>query len=286
MPYTAGSRWSVARWTSWIRRAMKNGVIATNLDLQPEGACSRIQVAQRHLGIGLIGRIEEDGHARRVRHQLAQKRQPLRRQLDDEKVDAGQVAARPCEARHQPVPDRVVPDIEDDGSRRGRCLGRERRGHAPGCDNHGNAAANKVGRQRRQALKLIVGPAVFDRQVFALDIAGILEALTESAHRLHVSLGRLRMQEADDRHCWLLRPRRKWPRGCRTAECCDELPTPHGLCPQAEDHTLPHHSKKPCCASQQYFTADRQLWVNRATSGTGSDFRVSPKSDQIAALSK
>jgi hypothetical protein len=30
-----------------------------------------------------------------------------------------------------------------------------------------------IGRQRRQSLNLIVGPAVFDRQVFALDITGL-----------------------------------------------------------------------------------------------------------------
>src|SRR5262245_28388343 len=38
--------------------------------------------------------------------------------------------------------------------------------------------------QRRRSLNLIVGPAI-RRPGFALDIAGILEALAESAHRLY-----------------------------------------------------------------------------------------------------
>lgn len=40
------------------------------------------------------GRIDEDGHARHTWHQLTQELQALRRQLEHENVDAGQIAAR------------------------------------------------------------------------------------------------------------------------------------------------------------------------------------------------
>jgi len=45
----------------------------------------------------------------------------------------------------------------------------------------GDPAANEVGRQRRQPIHLILGPAVFNRDVLALDIAGVLQALAERA---------------------------------------------------------------------------------------------------------
>ena len=59
--------------------------------------------------------------------QLAQQSQPLRRQLGDEKIDAGRIAARPVEAGDQAELDGVVADAEHDRDRRGRRLGRERR---------------------------------------------------------------------------------------------------------------------------------------------------------------
>ena len=50
-------------------------------------------------------------------------------------------------------------------------------------DDHGDLAANQIGRQLRQSIELTLRPAVFDRHVLALDIAGILEALTKAARR-------------------------------------------------------------------------------------------------------
>ena len=98
-----------------------------------------------------------------------------------EKIDPCQVAARPGEAGDKTKPDRVFGDDEDDGDRRGCRLGRERRSGTSGRDDHGDLSANQFGRQRRQSIDLILGPAVFDRHVLALDIAGVLQALAKCA---------------------------------------------------------------------------------------------------------
>ena len=103
------------------------GAGVEDLDLQPHGASSRLHVSQRGLGIRSIGRIDEHGNTSGCGHQLTQEFQPLCRQLGREKIDARQVAARPGEARDKTKPDRVFGDTEDDGDRRGCCLGRERR---------------------------------------------------------------------------------------------------------------------------------------------------------------
>ena len=51
-------------------------------------------------------------------------------------------------------------------------------------DDHGDPSANQIGRQRRQPIDLILGPAVFDRDVLALDIAGFLQALAKCAQTI------------------------------------------------------------------------------------------------------
>jgi hypothetical protein len=87
-------------------------------------------------------------------------------------------------------PPRVFVDDEDDRDRRGCRLGREHRGRGDGGD-HGGPSANKFGRQRRQSIHLILGPAVFERHILALDITGVFQALAKCAQRVLVAPGDL-----------------------------------------------------------------------------------------------
>src|SRR5262249_1090128 len=107
--------------------------------------------------------------------------QPLRRQFTADKVDACRVAARPWDASDEPELDWVFGEDEDNGDRRGRRLGCKRRSVAA-CDDYRNLSANQFERQLLQPVVFALGPAVFDRNVFALDKAGLLQALTKSSH--------------------------------------------------------------------------------------------------------
>ena len=73
-----------------------------------------------------------------------------------------------------------VDAVEDDRNRRGRRLCRQRRRSAT-ADNHGHLTANQIGRQCRQSIVFALRPAIFDRHVPALDIAGFAQALAERA---------------------------------------------------------------------------------------------------------
>ena len=150
-----------------------------DLDLQPHGASGRFHVSQRSLGVRGIARIDEHSHASGSRYQFTQKFQPFCRQLADEKIDARQVAARPGEAGDETKPDRVFGDAEDDRNRRGCCFGRERRSGPPLATMTRDLPANQVGRQLRQPIESALRPAVDDRNVLALDVAGFLQALAE-----------------------------------------------------------------------------------------------------------
>src|SRR5262249_23538895 len=67
-------------------------------------------------------------------------------------------------------------------------------------------------------------PAVFDRYVLAVDIAGFLQALTECSYHRDIPARRCAVEESDHRH-QLLRPRRERPRR-RASEKRNEIAPP------------------------------------------------------------
>ena len=157
------------------------GAGVEDLDLQPHGASSRFHVSHRGLRIGSTAGLTST--ATRAAAGTSSRSSSSRFAANSriEKIDTCQVAARPGEAGDETKPDRVFADGEDDGDRRGCRLGRQRRIGTSGRGDHGDLSANQFGRQRRQSIDLILGPAVFDRHVLALDIAGVFEALAECA---------------------------------------------------------------------------------------------------------
>jgi len=104
----------------------------------------------------------------------------------------------------------MLPPGRADG--RGGALSRERRNGTSARSDHGDASVDQLGRQLRQSLHLIVGEAVFDRHVLALDITRILQALAESTERLAERIRRLAVKDPYDRDRHLLRARGKRPR--------------------------------------------------------------------------
>ena len=52
---------------------------------------------------------------------------------------------------------------------------------------------------------------------------------------------RIGPQPADQGEVTLLRARRERPNGRRAGKTGDEVASPHGCCPRAEDNTLAHH---------------------------------------------
>ena len=88
---------------------------------------------------------------------------------------------------------------EDDRNRCGRRLCGQRRRSAIR-DDHGHLAAHQIGRQRRQSIVLAVRPAVFDRDVLALDITGLFQAADGRPPRWLGSRRAPAVKEPDHRH--------------------------------------------------------------------------------------
>src|SRR5262249_52937477 len=87
-------------------------------------------------------------------------------------------------------------------------------------------AANQLGSQRRQPLIVVFRPAVFDRQVVTLDVAGFAQSLTERGSKRPPGGLRARAEEANHRHRLLLRAGGQRP-GRSTAEQRYEIATFH-----------------------------------------------------------
>jgi hypothetical protein len=92
---------------------------------------------------------------------------------------------------------------EDNGDRCGCLLRGECRGRRCG-RNHGDAPANQIGRKLWQSIDLTVSPAVFERNILAFDVSGLLEALPKSAQIIREGLKRCRVQKSNHRHRPLL----------------------------------------------------------------------------------
>src|SRR5262249_49700292 len=120
-------------------------------------------------------------------------------------------AARSGKAGDKTEPDRVFGGDEHDGDRRGYRLGSERwiRG---GRGDHSDPSLHQVRRQLWKSIELILGPAVFNGHVLALDVAAILQALAKCAQTIRHRVRRSGVKKPDHRHRRLLRPRRERPR--------------------------------------------------------------------------
>src|SRR5262249_12400887 len=106
-----------------------------------------------------------------------------------------QVASRPIEARNKPELHGVSADGEHDWDVGGRSLSRESRKHAR-CDDYSHSKLDQISRQRWQPVSLVSRPAIFDHQVPAFNIAGLVQAPPEAG------------QPATLRHSRPKRPRR------------------------------------------------------------------------------
>jgi hypothetical protein len=88
-------------------------------------------------------------------------------------------------------------------------------------------SADQIGHQCRHAIVLALQPVVLDRHVLAFDIAAFTKALAERGRITRVGMERLSANNADHRHCRLLRARCERPRDGRAAETQDELAPSH-----------------------------------------------------------
>jgi hypothetical protein len=151
---------------------------------------SRSVLGIPQLGIRVrINRIYEHSNRRGVRNQLMQQPQPLRFHAGGELADARRIPPGTVEAGDEAKFDRISADREDDRDRRGCGLCSERYGVAARGDDHCYPTADKICCQRRQSIELTLSPAVFDRDVVAVNVADFNDALTKRRYKVGRTFG-------------------------------------------------------------------------------------------------
>jgi hypothetical protein len=154
-----------------------------------------------------MSRLDESREPRGVGRELAQKRQPLCRDLRRERGDPRRVAAGAAQARHEPELDGRIGDQEEDREAPGRSLRGDRSRRARERRDDCDAAGDQVSRHLRQLRLLPLCPAELDRDVLPLDKACVLQPFAEAGDAFRVGLGRAGVQKPDHRKTALLRGR-------------------------------------------------------------------------------
>src|SRR5262249_48205012 len=122
--------------------------------------------------------------------------------------------------------DRVLAKAKGDRDRRGRSFGRKR-GRITNRSYNGDATADEIGHERRQAGVSAAEPVVLDDRVLALYVAAFAEAFAKRGCNACGTIERSTADQANHRHRRLLCACCERPRCCRTAEQSHELATFH-----------------------------------------------------------
>jgi hypothetical protein len=202
--------------------------------LPPNSATCRFNAAQLHVEFRLVG-VSQHGDGGGFGSELVQKTQLLGGQIGLSEDHASRIATRPIETGDQPGSDRIETHSEDDRNR-GAC-----RFYTQCCNSvrndHSRPSADEFCRHPWNPIMLIVGPAILDSDVLALDESGLVQALSERTDK-RLGAGRRRgAKETDHRHRRLLRLRNERPRG-RAAEKRDEIAPLH-LCAHSITSSAP-----------------------------------------------
>jgi hypothetical protein len=120
---------------------------------------------------------------------------------------------------------------------------------------------------------LRVRPAVFDRDVATLEIAGFSEALLNRFDKARVGTRRYAAEDSDRWYCRLLRARRERPRCCRAAE--QRVRAYSGL---GWDITTPLREERRC-ASQQSCALMSQMGQERRIGAVRNISALPPRAD-------
>src|SRR5439155_22108680 len=99
----------------------------------------------------------------------------------------------------------------------------------------------ELGRQRRQPVDVIFGPAVFDRHISMLEKANLVQALSKCSHELLAVAERAAAQNTDHR-------RRRLLGACRAR--CKQRRRRHRAAEQRDERAPPHSitSSASCCS--------------------------------------
>src|SRR5262249_30578364 len=136
--------------------------------------------------------------------------------------------------------------------------------------DHRHLTMNQVGRKCWQAIVMILRPAVLDRHIPPLHIAGLRKTLEKWRGKRRICVGRRAGEKSNHWHRRLLCSCGERPRGCRAAEQRDELAAAvHSITSSARASTLVGISSPSALAVLRLITS---LYLVAAWTGSSAGF--------------
>src|SRR5215831_7808730 len=142
--------------------------------------------------------------------------------------------------------------------------------------DHRHLTAYQIGCEVGQSVVLVLRPAILDRHILALDVAGFTNALPECG-QIARTIGRRAAEEPDHRHRLLLGARRERPRDCRAAEQRDELAALHSITSSASASRLGGISTPNAFAVARLMTRSNLVPRSTGRSPGFSPLRIRPR---------
>jgi hypothetical protein len=176
------------------------------------------------------GGIAKDGHARNIRRELLEQFQPFPAHAVFEHEEAGDVAARPRQARHETSADRVDNECEHDrhGARR---LQQGRHGRAStGSQDEVRRKSGQFGCVFAKLLGIGGGPADVDPHITALGPTQLRQCLSKHHYpglKFRIVLGCCDKQANGSHPVRMLGASGKRPRDRGPTQCTEKLAPPH-----------------------------------------------------------
>src|SRR5262245_23519840 len=136
--------------------------------------------------------------------------------------------------------------------------------------------AYQIGCEVGQSVGLVLRPAILDRHILALDVAGFTKALPKCGQIACTISKRRAAEEPDHRWRSLLRARRERPRGRRTADERDELAPPHSITSSAATSSLSGTVRPKAFAVLRLIASSNVVGCRTGNSGGFAPLRMRP----------
>src|SRR5215472_7512242 len=141
--------------------------------LHPDSTSRRFYFRNLRFGSGKR-RIDDHGDRTRLRKQVADQFETLRRHLGRQQTHASKISSRPAKAPDETAGDWIRTAGENYRDGRGGLLSSLRRDSTAGC-NYRNLTTHQLGRQRGQPVVVTFGPAVLDPHILSLNVADFFQ---------------------------------------------------------------------------------------------------------------
>ena len=174
-----------------------------DMELHPLRARRFLHVSHHALGTRIV-RVHQQGDHAGLGNQLGKQLQPLGHQLGDRMLKPVRLPPGRARLATRPAATGSLPTMKTIGIVEVAFFAASAEGVAAARHDHVDLAADEIGGQCGQPIIATLRPAVFDRHILSLDIAGFAQSLAERGERRSRS-GRAAAEVADHRHRLLLR---------------------------------------------------------------------------------